>query len=99
MALSWMDGECPPFFGEDPQFSELKKLAKYLVRSFQPKQKRLSDDGWYLTHTDICPNELEMNDHEMNLPSTKYVGVYFHIYNIYGSVSKPCTPGEYQNSW
>ena len=80
MALSWMDGECPPFFCEDPQFLELKKLAKYLVRSFQPKLKRLSDDGWYLTHTDICPNELEMNDHEMNLPSTKYVGVYFHIY-------------------
>ena len=27
-----------------------------------------------------------------------YIYVYIDIY-IYGSVSKPCTPGEHQNSW
>ena len=30
---------------------------------------------------------------------TVYIYIYMYSIYIYGSVSKPCTPGEHQNSW
>jgi len=49
----------------------------------------------------VSPYHYEMLDFDSPFPGTTLFGLLdsFRTLQGFGSVSKPCTPGEHQNSW